>query len=30
MAVITYEGSRLPDVHAEPADTAMPLRSSPR
>src|SRR2546425_7368606 len=30
IATSTCEGSTLPDVHADPADTPMPLRSSPR
>src|SRR5439155_18785534 len=30
IATRTCEGSTLPDVHAEPADTPMPLRSRPR
>ena len=29
MATSTYEGSTFPEVHAEPADTPMPFRSSP-
>src|SRR5207302_11032623 len=29
MATSTYDGSTLPDVHAEPADTPMPFRSRP-
>ena len=29
MATSTYEGSTLPEVQAEPADTATPFRSRP-
>src|SRR5216117_940740 len=30
IATSTCDGSMLPAVHADPADTPMPLRSSPR